>query len=196
MAESRVPIGLLRTTARAGHSKYMPKLVRWYSKDHSTVGYRASTAIVRRDFHLYSSQSGHKDPAFSSNISKDLLRFWAGGTNKTSTYAICRACNVVLNSSSDRSLESQMKAHQKERSCTLVLVAAYKLLLEKKACAMCSKQTDSRKWGVPLCDISCMKDWTYRSQGGMFLRDSITEAKRTWENYRVSSAKTSTHQKG
>jgi hypothetical protein len=58
--------------------------------------------------------------------------------------------------------------HQKENGCTTKLVEAYKLLLRDKKCVICDKTTSHTKWGVPLCNTTCVLRFQFEVGAGSY----------------------------
>ena len=161
------PTAILLASSRPGKPTYMPKKKRWYVAP--TFSHQAPTTFKRHY------------PEDESNLSENELRFWAGGRSLMSPIATCRCCGKFINSNvSNKPLKQLIKEHQSEFKCTKVLVEAYKLLHEKKACAMCNQSTEAKRYGVHLCKEICMSEWRFSSSSGFFLRQAIEESRKIW----------------
>jgi hypothetical protein len=97
-------------------------------------------------------------------------RFWGPVTRHLDSMIIawqCRACSTILLSKEDR------KKHQEEKQCTIKLVGAYQILLEKGFCVICNVYTKNKGWGVPLCSDVCKTKFTsdqdYVQSGGLHI---------------------------
>jgi hypothetical protein len=162
------------STARAGTSSRPPKRVRpdWGKRDGHARSkafqekfeswkervLRPAVPIVENETtKKYSLQRMH---AFTSGpLHLNEYRFWrASGTN-----GCCRLCMAIVPTTAER------RAHQRERSCTVKLVDAYKLLLKDMKCVVCDTKTTHKMWGVPLCGQTCIARWQFEAGAGTWV---------------------------
>lgn len=67
----------------------------------------------------------------------------------------CRSCGGVIVSAHLR------RKHSEILGCYDKLVKAYKLLDLDQKCVVCDTRTPGRRWGIPLCSKSCVREWCF-----------------------------------
>lgn len=82
-------------------------------------------------------------------------RFWAAALEGDKVCVTeCRCCHMIYMDRVNR------RAHLRETGCSKKLVGAFKLLQADQRCVICNNRSTKEKWGVPLCDDTCIKRWT------------------------------------
>lgn len=101
------------------------------------------------------------------NLGEEEYRFWIGGVDKSSNFALCRACRKSVYSPFDRKQHfADSKWFVGGDPCSTRLVNAYKILSALPACIICKKSRFGKgKWGVPLCEqADCVRNWMFEQQ--------------------------------
>jgi hypothetical protein len=98
-------------------------------------------------------------PVRNGALNLNEYRFWRSGDNHK---GFCRACQESF------ALPSERMKHQKEKGCTILLIEAYTLLLRDRKCVVCDNATTYTKWGIPLCNNSCVYRWQFEIGAGTY----------------------------
>ena len=145
-----------RRGGRRVNKKPLPPLTYPPSWQHGhSCAMRPIVVMPSNDRRHYTERPKNVLDAAPGNIEEGDYRFWSGSYNPTTVWAECRCCGHYAFSKADRA------SHQANENCTVILVAASKLLLEQHQCVVCDRHTVSSHWGYPMCKVKCPGMWKF-----------------------------------
>jgi hypothetical protein len=114
-----------------------------------------------------------KDAEVQGNLGDAEYHHWIGSRLSTSTFAMCRCCRKVTNSSNERQLH-KLEKQTAGLPCCVILRQAMRMIAPKHRCVICGKSALDMHYGVNICDWWCANDWKFKTDDHLDLKIAIT----------------------
>jgi hypothetical protein len=166
--ERNIPLSAIAAICLASGKHHLPQPANWWSAQPRGRGkvhisqvpipmLRGNRRGVGR-FHPVNSD-GVPPAVQEGNLRDSEYRYFIGVVEPARFWSKCRFCLHLYDS------RLQREVHNKNTGCPKNLEAVYKLMLAKSPvmCALCERQTQCQRWGIPLCWQECQERWKFQN---------------------------------